>query len=42
MAGRVPRGTDPARYERVRAADEITRGEVDWREALKKEMTALY
>jgi phthalate 4,5-dioxygenase len=41
-AGRMPRGTDPAASEHVRAADEIIPGTVNWREALKQEMTALY
>jgi phthalate 4,5-dioxygenase oxygenase subunit len=41
-AGRTPRGTDAADYQRVRALDHIIPKDLDWQEALKEERLARF
>ena len=41
-AGRAPRGVDPATSRTVRALDHYIPAGADWREALKREMTAVF
>jgi phthalate 4,5-dioxygenase len=41
-AGGSPRGTDPTTYRTVRALDHYIPADADWREALKREMTAVF
>ncbi|GAX90375.1 hypothetical protein EFBL_2001 [Effusibacillus lacus] len=40
--GNKPRGVDSQTYNRIRGCDKILPKGVDWKEALKEEMTALY